>query len=287
MRPLEMSSTGYDVLASPRERRAIGYRWENERWSEEPTMRHGAFGSMGGVQTSARDYARWIAFLLSAWPASDETDEGPVQRATVREMAEGSNYARLRQRFGKTPVTQAAAYGMGLIQADDPDLGNTLSHGGGYPGYGSHMMLMVDHGVGIFVFTNRTYNGGSGPAWDAAVALHQAGALKGRRLPVTAALASAYKAAGVVYRTGSLAPARKMLAMNFLMDRSAENWRRELTKLRQQVGTCETAAPIKATGALAGSFSWQCQRGRIDGNLLLAPTTPAGIQALRLNVVSP
>ena len=219
MRPLDMASTGYDVLASPRERRAIGYRWENERWSEEPTMRHGAFGSMGGVQTSAKDYAKWIAFLLSAWPASSETDEGPVQRATVREMAEGSNYARLRQRFGKTPVPQATAYGMGLIQTHDPDLGNTLSHGGGYPGYGSHMMLMLDHGVGIFVFTNRTYNGGSGPAWDAAVALHQAGALKGRTLTVSQSLAAAYQAAGAVYRTGDLAPARSLLAMNFLMDR--------------------------------------------------------------------
>src|SRR5688500_3370707 len=56
MGPLGMASTGYDVLASPRERRAIGYRWENNRWSEEPTMRHGAFGAMGGVQTSANDY---------------------------------------------------------------------------------------------------------------------------------------------------------------------------------------------------------------------------------------
>ena len=30
---------------------------------------HGAFGAMGGLVTSANDYARWIAFLISAWPA--------------------------------------------------------------------------------------------------------------------------------------------------------------------------------------------------------------------------
>lgn len=286
MRPLGMTSTGYDVLASPKQRRAIGYRWENDRWSEEPTMRHGAFGSMGGVQTSANDYSKWIAFLLSGWPAHHGAPSGPAPRATIREMAEGSNYARLRKRFGSYPETQAAAYGMGLIQADDPELGNTLSHGGGYPGYGSHMLLMLDHGVGIFVFTNRTYNGGSGTAWDAAVALHRAGALRGRTLPVSPPLATAYRAAGAVYQAVDLAPASGMLAMNFLMDRSAENWRRELARLREQVGTCDTAAAITATSALAGTFSWQCQRGRIDGNLLLAPTTPTGIQALRLNVAT-
>jgi CubicO group peptidase (beta-lactamase class C family) len=285
--PLGMGSTGYEVRDWPLERRAIGYRWENNRWSQEPTMRHGAFGAMGGVQTSAGDYARWIAFLLSAWPARDEAEAGPVRRATVREMAQGSGFARLRQRFGKTPVTQAIGYGMGVIQAQDPDLGNTLSHGGGFPGYGSHMLLLLDHGVGIFIFTNRTYNGGSGPAWDSAVALHKAGALLGRRLAVSRHLAAAYRAAGEMYRAGSVGPGRSLLAMNFLMDRSEANWARELARLKEEVGDCDTGAPIEPSGALAGAFTWRCRTGRIAGSLLLAPTDPAAIQALRLNIVAP
>jgi CubicO group peptidase (beta-lactamase class C family) len=285
--PLGMASTGYEVRDWPIERRAIGHRWENERWSQEPTMRHGVFGAMGGVQTSANDYARWIAFLLSAWPPRDGPDGGPVGRSTVREMAQGSSFARLRQRVGKNPATQAVAYGMGLIQAQDPDLGNTLSHGGGYPGYGSHMMLMLDHGIGIFVFTNRTYNGGSGAAWDAAVALHKAGALLGRKLPVSSHLAAAYRAAGEMYRAGNVKAGGNLLAMNFLMDRSAANWSREFDRLKEEVGDCDTGAAIEPTGALAGTFIWRCEHGRIGGNLLLAPTDPAAIQALRLNVVAP
>ena len=280
-RPLGMASTGYEVRDWPIERRAIGYRWENEAWSEEPTMRHGVFGAMGGVQTSANDYAKWIGFLLSGWPARDGAETGPVRRATVREMATGSNFARLRGRWGSTDVNQAAAYGMGLIAAEDPDLGNTLSHGGGYPGYGSHMMLMTDHNVGLFVFTNRTYNGGSGAVWDAAMELHKAGGLPGRALPVSASLAAAYRAATAMYRAGSIEPGRSLLAMNFLMDRSPENWAREFARLKEQTGECDTAAPINPTGALSGTFSWRCVRGRLDGQLLLAPTEPAGIQALR------
>ena len=283
--PLGMRSTGYEVRDWPIERRAIGYRWENEAWAEEPTMRHGVFGAMGGVQTSAIDYARWMNFLLAAWPPSDDKDAGPVARATVREMALGSNFPRLRPRFGGTPVQQAAAYGMGLIAAQDPDLGNTLSHGGGYPGYGSHMMLMTDHNVGIFVFSNRTYNGGSGAAWDAAVALHAAGALTGRPQPVSAALANAYRAAGAMFRAGSVEPGRSLLAMNFLMDRSAENWRREFARIKSDLGACRTDSPVTATGALSGSFRWSCDKGVLDGNILLAPTEPAGIQAFRYSVL--
>jgi hypothetical protein len=176
---------------------------------------------------------------------------------------------------------------MGLRAAQDCDLGLTLSHGGGYPGYGSHMMLLPDHGVGIFVFTNRTYNGGSGAAWDAAVALHRAGALVGRTLPVSNHLSAAYSAAGAMYRAGDVSVAPNMLAMNFLMDRSRENWARELAKLKAEVGDCETTSPIAASGALSGSFAWRCAHGRISGNLLLAPTRPATIQALRMSVVTP
>ncbi len=41
---------------------------------------------------------------------------------------------------------------MGMIAATDCDLGLTLGHGGGYPGYGSYVLLLPDYGVGIFAF---------------------------------------------------------------------------------------------------------------------------------------
>ena len=40
--------------------------------------------AMGGIQTSANDYAKWVAFLLSGWPSRDGADEGPVRRSSVR-----------------------------------------------------------------------------------------------------------------------------------------------------------------------------------------------------------
>lgn len=155
---LGMTASGFVVEAAPRERRALGYRWEDDQWRLEPTLAHGAFGAMGGLQTSANEYARYVAWLLAAWPPRDGAESGPVKRATVRELAEGSNFPRVRQRSGTSGASacrQAATYGMGMIVAADCDLGLTLSHGGGYPGYGSHVLLLPDYGVGVFAFANR------------------------------------------------------------------------------------------------------------------------------------
>jgi CubicO group peptidase (beta-lactamase class C family) len=290
LRPLGMSASGFVVDEAPRERRALGYRWEDEAWRLEPTLAHGAFGAMGGLQTSANDYSRYVAWLLAAWPPRDAADDGPVRRATVRELAEGSNFPRVRQRAGRSGANacrQAATYGMGMIAAADCDLALTLSHGGGYPGYGSHVLLLPEYGVGIFAFANRTYAGPSGPVWDAAVALHQAGLLKARAVPVSEALAAAYRAAATIYAKGDVKVAAEALAMNVLLDRSAEGRARDLANLRKQVGECETGSPITATGQLSGDFTWRCAHGRVKGSLLLAPTRPPSIQSLRLEPAAP
>jgi D-alanyl-D-alanine-carboxypeptidase/D-alanyl-D-alanine-endopeptidase len=290
LRPLGMASSGYEVSESPTERRAIGYRWENNAWTEEPTMAHGAFGSMGGLQTSANDYAKYIVWLLSAWPPRDGADTGPVRRSTVRELGQGSNFVRVRSRYGRTAVDGcklASAYGMGMYTAADCELGATLFHSGGYPGYGSHMLLLPEHGIAIFAFANRTYAGPSVAVWDAALALHKAGALTNREEPVSSWLAAAYSAAGAIYRDGDVGVAGALLAMNFLMDRSADNWKAELSRLKKEVGNCDASAPVTATGALTGTFSWRCATGRIEGTLLLAPTAPPTIQSLVLTVVKP
>ncbi|MES2756340.1 MAG: serine hydrolase domain-containing protein [Pseudomonadota bacterium] len=290
MRPLGMTSSGFIADAAPRQRRAQGYHWADNAWTLEPTMAHGAFGAMGGVQTSAVDYAKWVAYLLSAWPPRDGAAAGPVRRATVRELAQGSNFPRLRQRSGQTgpdSCRQASVYGMGLIVATDCALGLTLSHGGGYPGYGSHVLLLPEYGVGIFAFTNRSYSGSSAPVWDAAVALSKGDFLKRRTTAASSDLTTAYRAAGSIYQQGEVSIAADQLAMNFLMDRDAAGWRRDLASLKNAVGNCDTDSPVSPSSALAGNFVWRCEHGRVAGNVLLTPTNPPRIQALSLQQKKP
>jgi serine-type D-Ala-D-Ala carboxypeptidase/endopeptidase len=285
-----MESSGFYVDAAPHERRALGYRWEDDSWRLEPTLAHGAFGAMGGIQTSANNYAKWVAYLLSAWPPRDDADSGPIKRATIRELAQGSNFPQLLQRPGHTgseACKQAATYGMGMWAAIDCDLGFTLRHSGGYPGYGSHVLLLPDHGVGIFALANRTYAGPSGAVWDAAVALNKAGFFNDLSLPVSADLATSYQTVGAIYQRGDVTMDAEKLAMNFLLDRDAAGWARDLANLKKQVGDCDATAPVTAKSALSGEFTWRCTHGRLTGSVTLAPTSPPRIQEIKLNRKTP
>ena len=288
--PLAMPSSGFDAARAPAERRAQGYRWEDGQWRQEATMGPGAFGAMGGLQTSAEDYARWIAFLLDAWPARDGEDAGPVRRATVREMAQGSNFPQLRSARPGGPAgpgagscAQAVAYAMGLFAVKDCELGDMLTHGGGYPGYGSFMVLLPERGVGFFAFANRTYAGPAKPLMDAALALRRAGWLPApAAVPVSSALHSAYAAARQIFEAGRVEGQAASLSMNFLMDRDAAGWARDLAALKADVGPCDTSPAPEASTALAGRFSWRCERGRVSGSMLLEPSLQPRLQSLRL-----
>jgi len=176
---------------------------------------------------------------------------------------------------------------MGFYAATDCELGLTLSHGGGYPGYGSHVLLLPDYGVGIFALANRTYAGPRPPVWDAAVTLLRAGRLKPPRSTPSTALTTAYAAVAKMFTAGSVTSAGDVLAMNFLMDRDAEHRARDFAELKAQVGSCDTAVPIVPTGALAGGFTWRCEHGRVKGEILLAPTPTPRIQSLTFTRLTP
>jgi hypothetical protein len=236
---------------------------------------------MGGVETSANDYARWVAFLLSAWPARDGPDNGPVRRSTVREIVTGSNFAGAQMRnaaVGGAPCRQAEAYGMGWGVTEDCDLGRIVAHGGGYPGYGSYVMLLPDKGVGIFGFSNRTYGAPALPATRALLALNEAGALNDHATDTSPGLASAYEAAKAVWRSGDIGSAP--LANNVLMDRDAAGWAKLISGVKAEVGECAASEPVKPVSAMEGRFTWICSHGRVSGRVQRAPTPGVTIQAL-------
>ncbi len=241
LRPLGMASSGFEPEAFPSASLALGYRWEAEAWRREPDMAHGDFSPMGGLLTTARDYARWVTFLLNAWPPRDAPDNGPVKRATAREMVQGSNFVNLLT--GRPGPRRAGAYALGLNAVADPELGLVLSHAGGYPGYGSYMMVLPDKGLGVFAFTNRTYGVPARPVTDAALALWNAGHLTPRATPVSADLAAAYQAVGRVFTHGDITAATEVLAMNMLLDRDAETWATLLAELRSLAHSPRGLAP--------------------------------------------
>lgn len=284
LKPLGMASSRFEVRDVPPVRLAKGYRWENDNWTLEPTMAHGAFGAMGGLVTTGNDYANWIGYLLSAWPARDGE---PQSAKTIRAMQYGGGLLHSRRRPGVDgdACRLSAIYGAGLVAASDCTLGNVLFHGGGFPGYGSHMLLVPDAGLGVFALSNRTYAGPSAPVWDAATHLFKSGFAGARALPVSDHLRSAYAAARRIWQAGGVEGEGKYLAMNFAMDRSNANWRRILAEAAGKSGACNVDSAIVPTGRLSGRFSWSCANGTIEGNVLLAPTAQPQIQSLAFQPV--
>lgn len=280
MAPLGMTATSYDVLKSPAGSRAIGYRWQDEAWVREPDMADGAYGAMGGVETTANDYWRWVSFLLAGWPARDGADTGPVKRATVREIVEGAGFASASNRSAAagTPCRQAGSYAMGWRVIDDCDLGRIVTHTGGYPGYGSVVMLLPDAGVGVFAFSSRTYGAPSLPALQSLLALKAAGAVTDRTIPVSAELARAYEAAKLVWTSGD--PARATLAVNVSLDRDLARRKLEIAQAKAKVGACPMSEAVRPISALEGTWEWTCATGRIQGRVQRSPLPDGSLQVI-------
>jgi CubicO group peptidase (beta-lactamase class C family) len=89
LRPLGMKNTAWEFSSVPADTLAVGYRWEHEAWTRAPLLHDGDGAAMGGLITTVDDFSRYVAFHLSAWPARDDSEQGPVRRATVREMTIG------------------------------------------------------------------------------------------------------------------------------------------------------------------------------------------------------
>ena len=113
---LRMNGSTFQFADVPAAQRAIGYRLKPDgTYAEEPPLPHGVFGSMGGLLTTATDLGKYVAFHLSAWPARDDEDAGPVRRASVREMAHFWTPSNLTARLvdGKLQASESG-YGFGL-----------------------------------------------------------------------------------------------------------------------------------------------------------------------------
>jgi CubicO group peptidase (beta-lactamase class C family) len=204
LEPLGMTSSTFDVNAAAPDRLAMGYRREGNDWIADPPLNDGAFASMGGLFTTISDFSRYMAFLLSAFPARDEADNGIVRRSSLREMQQPWQ-PRILASWRPTPdlpaVVQSDGYGYGLVCGVDSLLGYSVAHGGGLPGYGSFYRLLPDYGIGIAVFTNLTYSSPAPRIHEAYGALQKTGALKPRVLPTAATLIEVQKTLTSLYET--------------------------------------------------------------------------------------
>ena len=275
LEPLGMARTTFDAVAASTGDFAWPYRVDGGVFSRERLEPDGEVGAMGGLATTAGDYARYVAFLLAAWPARDDPESGPVRRASVREM--GLFHA---PPFAPDPPVPTA-YGYGLMDAADATLGRRLHHPGGLPGYGSHMLFLPDAGVGVFAFGNRTY----APMSRLTVRLAELFLAARPKRALTAPspwLKRAIEAVVAAYAAGRIEAAEAVFAENLLLDMPAPRRNAELARLKQQLGEGRLES-IEPTHALSGRFVMACERGRLRGTIILSPEAEPSIQKLTFN----
>jgi D-alanyl-D-alanine-carboxypeptidase/D-alanyl-D-alanine-endopeptidase len=289
LRPLGMTSTTLQTSEVPPARLAHGYRWEDDLWKEEPLLPDGAFGSMGGMLTSTRDLARYVAFQMSAWPPRDDQDAGPLRRASLREMQQISRPAGasvLRRDDGRIQLN-AGGYGFGLRVWQTCDLRHVVAHSGGLPGFGSHMRWLPEQGVGIIAFGNLTYTSWTATIDEAFAVLWRTGGLKPRPREPSRALVEARDAVSSLVNEWDDGLADRIAAVNLFLDRSKERRRRELEDLRSRVGACRPDGDFDVENALRGQWTLTCERGRVRAAITLAPTIPPTVQYLAVTPLAP
>lgn len=86
MKPIGMNDSRWEYDDVPKEQLALGYQWIDNEWKEIPLLHDGAYGAMGGLICSIEDFGKYVALHLSAWPARNEIESGPVRRSSIREM---------------------------------------------------------------------------------------------------------------------------------------------------------------------------------------------------------
>ena len=282
LRPLGMSSTTYAI---PADHVAKGYRWDGKSWIEEPILPDGAFGAMGGLWTTPGDLARYVAFMMSAFPPRDDPESGPIRRSSAREMQQAWRMqpAFVTRRSSDGPFElNAGAYAYGLRIGQDCRFGYSVAHGGGLPGYGSFERWLPDYGVGMIAFGNLTYAGFAPLFNDALTEMIKTGALHHRITQPSQWLLQAKDAVSRLITNWDDALADRIFADNFFLDRSRGSWTASLESEHEKHGACQPAASIDADNALRGTWRMPCERGWLSVRVTLAPTMPPTVQFLNV-----
>ena len=290
LKPLAMTSTTLEPSAVPRERLAHGYRWEDEQWKEEPQLRDGAFGAMGGMLTSINDLARYVAAYVSAFPPRDGPETAPISRASLREMQQiwRSRPAVVTRSSAGAVQLNAGGYGYGLGITQTCEFGHVVAHSGGLPGFGSQMRWLPEYGVALLAMGNRTYTGWGGVFTQALDLLHKTGALTPRMAAPSPALLQARDDVSRLVMGWDDALADRVAAVNLFLDRSKERRRREIDALRAKVGACRSTDHFTfVENALRGTWTLACERGDLDIAVTLAPTMPPTVQYLEVTPSRP
>ena len=288
LQPLGMSVTTLQAADVKPTLLAHGYRRQDGAWLEEAQLPDGAFGSMGGMLTSVSDLSKWVGFMLSAWPARDGPEAGPLKRSSLREMQQVIRYSgasAVRDAAGM-PSLSAGGYGYALGVREDCAFRIAVSHTGGLPGFGSLMKWLPDYGVGIVAMGNLTYTSWRAVSDQALELLMKTGGMQARAPQAAPVLLERRDQVSRLINKWDDSLADSVASMNLFLDESKPRRRVAIEKLRLAAGdNCKTEGDMVALNALRGSWRMHCATGDLRVVITLAPTEPATVQSLTVSAM--
>ena len=104
----------------------------------------------GGIYSSVRDMAKYVAFQLAAYPPRNEADRGRIQRATFARRTPTGVPAG----FKYEPPAVAMSYGFGWASSRRASSTISSAHNGAIDSYRADIRFSPSRGVGIVALTN-------------------------------------------------------------------------------------------------------------------------------------
>jgi len=284
LEPLGMKNSTYEFADVPADKLAHGYRWLNQQWSEEALLhdtKDGSWGAMGSMISSIDEFAKYMAFHMSAWPPNNTKDDGPVKRSSVREMHQPWRMNALNPSFtfsdGRIcPTATAYCYGLGWMKDCDGKV--YIAHSGGLPGFGSQWRIMPDYGIGVVAFANRTYAPAGAINLRVLDTLIKLAGLQPRQIVPSKILEQRKAELLKVLPDWNKAGQSGIFAENFFPDYPIDSLRKQSQELYSKAGKIMAVQATKPENQLRGSFIIEGEKINMEVYFTLSPENPALIQ---------
>ena len=214
--------------------------------------RLGAIDGAGGIYSSVRDMAKYVAFQLAAYPPRSSDDSGAIKRATVRE----AHSTGLAMALKLDPPVAALTYGYGWAREQSCRFDDLIAHNGAVDSYRADIALLPSRGVGVVVMTNFPMGNTGVFAHRALVELDKTGALAQREAAPNPRLAAAMTKMLAVYNQWDEAALKAILGRP--IDPREQG---ELAGYKQLHGTCTAFKLAQQESPSVGTFDVTCERG--------------------------
>jgi CubicO group peptidase (beta-lactamase class C family) len=283
-KPLGMEHTYWEYTKVPPNELAHGYRWINNSHREEELLHDGAWGAMGGLLTTIDDFSKYMSVHLNAWPPRNGSESAPLKRSSIREMHQLWNVDAVNANFSfpsGRPCPTVAGYAFGLGVVKDCLNRTFVGHGGGLPGFGSHWRILPEYGLGVVIFSNRTYAGWGGTTLQLLDTLVALSGLK----------PSEVRSDILEQRKNELmqflphwkeADKSSIFAENFFEDNPVDTLRKISSELFAKAGAVKEVTAMSPVNNLRGYFDIVGEKGKLRVFFTLSPEHAPGIQAFSI-----